>query len=171
MPRFVLSAFVALGYLALFALGIPNAIAGFGDQGVANHTYRVELQHSHDDCHPQGLHLDLDNGQLLQCTPYGGPTYATRPDLPGFTGAQNDEILALSMKLGAGGLTVAEGHQIQDRIDQIVATVPPVHHSWFWGARRGWLGVAMFIVGAAGLYLFDRTARPKRTPKWQPRHL
>lgn len=49
------------------------------------------------------------------------------------------------------GMSEADQRQFQDRVDQMLETVPREdradYHPGIWGARRSWLGVGM-IVGA-----------------------
>jgi hypothetical protein len=159
-----------LAMIAAFAGGWPLLIAGFGQQREADNIYTVDFRHDHDDCGASKLTIDLDTGRALQCVPLGVRPDDGGADLPGFTDAQNEQVIELAVKLSPDGLTAPERQQIQDLVDKFAATVPAAergdrHSGLFWGARLAWMGVALELV-ALLLYLFViRTPRSARLPK------
>jgi hypothetical protein len=162
-----------LAMVAAFAGGWPLLIAGFGQQREADNLYTVDFRHDHDDCGASKLTIDLDTGRALQCVPLGVRPYDGGSDLPGFTDAQNEQVIALSEKLSRDGLLPPERKQIQALVDKFAATVPAAergdrHSGLLWGARMAWTGVALELI-ALLLYLFvvrtPRPAKPARPPR------
>ncbi|MFI5615018.1 hypothetical protein [Amycolatopsis sp. NPDC051903] len=107
------------------------------------------------------MHPDEATGQVLACTGSAESTVT----FPGFTYAQNDEVEALARNLGADRLSEADQDRIQQRIDDIVATVPSSarpHHDEgvslgpLWGAGLAWAGGAVLIVGLVGAVVLVR---------------
>lgn len=156
--RLLLACLVAIVSVGLVAFGGVSALAGYLDQREADRVYVVQFKRPGDECGAaRQMHLDVASGEPLSCRPgYAGVIggYAM-DDLPGFTDAQNDEILALAKSLGGDGLSTAEQGQIQDRVDQIAATVPaaerPDRKPGLWGARQAKLGGALALAGVVGL--------------------
>ena len=144
--------------VGLVAFGAVNVLFGVLQQREADGVYVVQFKRPGDECGGSSqMHLDVTDGEPLGCRPgYAGVIGGwARNDLPGFTDAQNEEILALAEELGSDGLSTAEQRQIQDRVDQITATVPaaerPDRKPGLWGARLAWLGGAMVVVGILGM--------------------
>ncbi|MEV0729747.1 hypothetical protein [Polymorphospora sp. NPDC050346] len=156
--RLLLACLVAIVSVGLVAFGGVSALAGFLDQRAADRVYVVQFKRPGDECGgARQLHLDVTDGKPLSCRPgYAGVVggYA-RNDLPGFADAQNEQVLALAEGLGGDGLSSAEQRQIQDRVDQILATVPaaerPDRKPGLWGARQAWLGGGLAMAGVIGL--------------------
>ncbi|MGN9793093.1 hypothetical protein ACTMTU_18630 [Streptomyces sp. OZ13] len=165
----VLAALVGVG-LAAFGLGF--VLVGLLEQRSAGDMYQVAFQRVGNACRGgHELHLDIENGEPLDCVPSYVIGGSPRVDLPGFTDAQNDEVAALGGQLGSGGLSDAEQRQIQDRVDKIAATVPAADRPrpdsatvWLadagvWGARRAWLGGGLVAVGVVSTVAAMRMAR------------
>lgn len=154
-----------LGGLALFVGGFVFAIVGFADQRVADHVYVVAYKHSGDDCGPERLAFDVEDGAPLSCTAV--PMLDVDVDLPGFSETQNNDVESLAARLGSGGLSTADQQQIQSLVDRYAAGVPAEERPYpsrafielygLWGARLGWLGVGM-IGAAVVIYVVMRRA-------------
>ncbi|HEX3788812.1 MAG TPA: hypothetical protein VHW44_13185 [Pseudonocardiaceae bacterium] len=152
--------------IGLFIAGLAFVFTGIEEQHVGDTSYVITFGHPGTDCdNPEAVLVDVDNGQPLFCAAevsgVGSPINQTVL-VPGFTRAQDDEITQLAGSLGANGLSVAAQHQIQDRVNQIAATVPPAdrpgHGAFLWGTRRAWIGGSMILVGILGFYWIIRTA-------------
>ncbi|MFC0529719.1 hypothetical protein [Phytohabitans kaempferiae] len=156
--RLLLACLVAIVSVGLVAFGGVSALVGLLDQRAADRVYVVQFKRPGDDCGgARQMHLDVTTGKPLSCRPgYAGAIggYA-RNDLPGFADADNEDVLALAETLGADGLSTAEQREIQDRVDQIVTTVPdaerPDREPGLWGARQAWLGGGLVAAGVVGL--------------------
>jgi hypothetical protein len=147
--------FILLGLVGVFAI-----VGGIVQQHDADNAYVVEFSHPGADCGPGTVAFDVTNGERLFCGGAGAIPIGNSGRFPGFTDAQNQDVTALAEKLGSGGLSTDEQRQIQQRADQIAATVPSEarrpHDSYdidllgdfslslgpFWGSRLTWLGVA-----------------------------
>lgn len=159
---------VCLACVVAFAGGFPLMIAGFGQQRETGNTYVVDYRHNGDDCGSSKLTIDLDTGRALACVPLGVRPYDDGAELPGFSDAQNEQVIALSEKLSPDGLVAGERDQIQALVDKFAATVPaaerPDRNAGRWGAL-GWLGVALELLVVL-IYIFViRTPRSARPPK------
>jgi len=148
----MLGAFVSVG---LFSVGATSVLVGIAEEGTDDHVYDVVFVRDVEPCDENELYLSIEDGEALSCGV--GLSMATRVDLPGFTEAQNDEVGELADQLGIDGLTGAEQHQIQDRVDELLATVPRArrgdYHPGIWGARRAWLGLSMVLASVLGMAL------------------
>ncbi|WP_155058503.1 hypothetical protein [Streptomyces blattellae] len=170
--RVFLASLAAVGGVGLAAAGLVFVPIGVLEQRSAGDMYEVAFQQVGDECSGgHELYLDIENGTPLDCVPSYVIGGSPRVDLPGFTEAQNDEVARLGRQLGSEGLTDAEQHRIQNRIDEIAAAIPdadrPLPDSatvWpadagVWGARRAWLGGGMIAVGILGIIYAMRAAR------------
>ena len=147
--------------LGLFLGGAAIMFWGFAGPGPGPQTYRVDFMHEGDGCVGDGdpIMVNVDDGEPLDCLPrsplanYGTPAV----DLPGFTDAENKEVLDLSENLGADGISDAERPQLQTKVDQITASLPPDlrphHHPFLWGGQLVALGLVVMAV-PFGLYAY-----------------
>lgn len=156
--RLFLACVAAIVSVSLVAFGAVSALVGLLNQGEADEVYVVQFKRPGDECGgARQMHLDVTDGKPLACRPgYAGVVGGrASSDLPGFADAQNEQVRALAEELGSGGLSAAEQRQIQDRVDQISATVPtaerPDRKPGLWGARLAWLGGGMVVAGILGL--------------------
>jgi hypothetical protein len=156
--RLLLACLVAIVSVGLISFGGVSALAGYLDQREANRVYVVQFKRPGDECGgARQMHLDVTDGKPLSCRPgYAGVIGGyPRNDLPGFTDAQNEDVLTLAEGLGGDGLSATEQRQIQDRVDQIVGTVPaaerPDRKPGLWGARQAWVGGGLALAGVVGL--------------------
>lgn len=164
--RVLVAVAVMLGGLGLFVGGFTFGLVGFADQRVADHVYVVAYKHPGDDCGPERLELDVEDGVPLACSPVP-VTSQVKVDLPGFTETQNADVENLAKELGAGGLSTSDQRQIQALVDRYAAGVPAGQRpypadafiSWhgIWGARLGWIGVGM-VAAAVLIYVAIRRA-------------
>jgi len=156
-----------LGFLAMLFGGLFMTFWGFVDQYASHYTYKVGFKHPGDDCGNNELAVDLTDGAPLECSSIGVPSYGTpKVDLPGFSDEQDDEVLQLSTQLGAGGFTAAEREQLQGKVDQIVASLPPERlpqRFWLWGWKLGTLGLMVLAPPAYLLFIWPRRGRGFRT--------
>jgi hypothetical protein len=167
--RVLLVMLFALGCAGLFAGGVLFAVDGFAEQRSADRAYVVGFQTAGTECGTYGLHLNSGDGTPLTCVPVGvRPAPGQRAGLRGFSDAQYDEVMTLAARLGSGGLSATEQRQIQDRVDQFAAGVPPADRpfpdSGLWGARRGWLGVGMLVASVLGFVALRWPTR--RLQRW-----
>jgi hypothetical protein len=145
----------ALCAAGLIIIGLVFVLDGIDEQRMSDHTYTITFGHPGDDCdNPEAVMVDADNGQPLFCAAQGngvGPPINQVVAVPGFSTAQNREITQMAESLGAHRLSVAAQHQIQDRMNQIAATLPPAgrpdHGAALWGTRRSWTGAGVALVG------------------------
>lgn len=155
--RLFLACVAAFVSVSLVAFGGVSVLVGLLNQREADGVYVVQFNRPGDECGgARQLHLNVTDGKPLACRPgYAGVGGFARSDLPGFADAQNEEVRALAEKLGSDGLSAAEQRQLQDRVDQISATVPtaerPDRKPGLWGARLAWLGGGMAVAGILGL--------------------
>ena len=102
----------------------------------------------------------------------GGRPFDRGADLAGFTDAQNEQVVELSVKLSPDGLTAGERDQIQALVDKFVATVPSAEradrHPGLYGARLVWLGGGLLAIAALLYFFVIRTPRSARPVKPQP---
>lgn len=157
VPRILLAAALLPGFGCL--------ITGIGQRSDVDNAYRIEFGHEGDTCTESGpLYLSVDTGEAMACTAYPQFPSGGTTTLPGFTPAQNGEIGDLVKQLAAGGLSEAEQRRIQDRVDEIAATVPeserPYHYTGLWGTGLALLGGAIVVVS---LLLFGFVRRPLRS--------
>ena len=153
---------IVVASVGLIGGGFGAALWGFSDQNAARYTYKVGFKHPGDDCGNHDLSVDLADGVPLKCgapgvVPYDDPEV----DLHGFDDEQNAEVLTLSKQLGAEGFTPAEREQLQNRVDQIVASLPPdrlPQHPWLWGWKIGVLGLLAMSVPITGYVVVSRRA-------------
>jgi hypothetical protein len=141
--------------VGLVAFGGVGALVGFLDQRVADQTYVVKFNRPGDECGgARQMHLDVADGKPLACRPGYAIGGSSRGTLAGFTEAQNDEVRALAEELGGDGLSAADQREIQDRVDQILTTVPtaerPDRKPGLWGARQAWLCGGLAVAGLLG---------------------
>ncbi|MFG1627021.1 hypothetical protein [Kribbella sp. NPDC049227] len=144
LGKVLLVLLAVLGVLGLAFGGLMAALWGFADQYASHYDYKVGFKHPGDDCGNNELSVDVADGEPLGCG-FGG----SAGELPGFSDEQNAEVVALARELGAGGFTDAERDQVQRRVDQIVASLPPERlpqHPWLWGWRLGVLGLLSLMV-------------------------
>ena len=156
--RVLLALILALGSVALLVGGFVLGLIGFAELNADNQTYKVEFKNSGAECGQGTLRLDLDDGSPLYCG-VGRPISPPDVSLPGFTQAQNQEVLSLARDLGNGGLSAADQREIQTLVDGFAATVPDAarpDHPSIWDPNYAWLGVPMFLAGAVGLILMNR---------------
>jgi hypothetical protein len=136
---------VPIGWTVLYGLGEIHHPLGPTD---AEKKYEVTFARPGDECSRRALNLDTMTGDVLRCGLTPAPlTDDDREDaLPGFSGPQYEEVIALSTKLGADGLSATDQRAIQRRVYEI-AGVPPLHE----GPRPGWLlaGIAAAVALAA----------------------
>jgi hypothetical protein len=142
--------------VGLVAFGGVGALVGFLDQRVADQTYVVQFKRPGDDCGgARQMYVDVTDGKTLACRPSYALSGRSGTSLSGFTEAQNDEVRALAEELGRDGLSAAEQREIQDRVDQILTTVPaaerPDRRPGLWGARQAWLCGALAMAGVLGI--------------------
>jgi hypothetical protein len=160
--RVLVGCLAATACTGLCVFGFMTAFVGFADQNVADHTYKVGFKHAGDDCGAERLELSVDNGKPLYCGPPGAiPIQPKSVALPGFTEAQNSEVATLALGLGTDGLSAADRSQIQARVDELLAAVPPAnlpHHPTYWGARLGWIGIGALVTGLLGMFAMHRSA-------------
>ncbi|MFC6879396.1 MULTISPECIES: hypothetical protein [Actinomadura] len=158
--RALLSVLALLGTLGVVVFGGIFTLVGYLEQRRAHPPYKIEFVHGRGGCDEGPVHLNVEDGKQLSCIPSrfaGGWGY--EGELPGFTAEQTDEVMALSESLGADGLSDADQRQIQQRVDQIAATVPPAqrpHRPTIWGARRAWLGIGMIAVAITPAWMLLR---------------
>jgi len=101
--------------------------------------------------------VDVDNGDPLYCQRRGipAPFGESAVDLPGFDDQQNQQVLDLSKDLGADGFSDAGRTHLQDKVDQITASLPPgrrpYHRPFLWGGGLGVFGLVVMAV-PVGLY-------------------
>jgi hypothetical protein len=152
-----------LALVACFGGGITLAFWGFVSEYADSYTYTIGFKHPGDQCGNNELSFDVVDGAPLACG-YGG----SRGQLPGFTEAQDGQVVQLAKDLGAGGISPAEEAEIQQLVDGMVAALPAdrkPHHPWFWGWKVGVLGL---MVAAPPTYVFfirprlNRINRPVR---------
>ncbi|OLF15458.1 hypothetical protein [Actinophytocola xanthii] len=147
VPRVLLGGVLLLGFACL--------VTGIGQRGDVRNAYEVGFGQSGDRCEASvDVHLDVETGEAMSCTnlntSFGAPFAFS-----GFTAGQNEEVAALVERLGDGGLSEGEQRRIQDRVDELAATVPaenrPYHYSGLWGTGLALLGGGIIV---AGLVLF-----------------
>ncbi len=133
----ILLAVIAVIGLALGSLML--VLYGFVEQYASHYTYVVGFKKPGDDCGNNKLSVSRVTGEPLGCGILGVPG-----KLPGFTDEQNAEVIALSKELGADGFQPGEREQVQQRVDQIVTSLPPdrlPQHPWLWGWKLGVTGL------------------------------
>ena len=158
MRWFAVVAVLAVVSVALAAVGATMILVGIAEARVAHLTYQVAFVHADDDCDgAHGLYLSSSIGKPLSCEPSYAVWTASDADLPGFTDTQVTEITDLAQRLAVTGgdrLSVADRHTIQDRVDTILATVPPAERKYgdktIWGVRRILIGALAVTLGALG---------------------
>jgi hypothetical protein len=151
---------------------LPLLVAGYGEQREADNEYVVDYRRPHEHCGESQLTIDLDTGRPLYCEPMGIHPFDRGADLAGFTDAQNEQVVELSVKLSPDGLTAGERDQIQALVDKFVATVPAAEradrHPGLYGARLVWLGGGLLAIAALLYFFVIRTPRSARPVKPQP---
>ncbi|GAB3936952.1 hypothetical protein GCM10029976_049300 [Kribbella albertanoniae] len=144
---------ILLAVIGLTAMAVGSftaAFYGFVEQYAAHYDYVVGFKKPGDSCGNNNLSVSRVTGEPLGCGILGKPG-----KLPGFTDEQNAEVIALSKELGADGFQPGEREQVQQRVDQIVASLPPERvpqHPWFWGWKVAVAGVLGLLV-VAGVVL------------------
>ncbi|MFB6720413.1 hypothetical protein ACFCV3_09650 [Kribbella sp. NPDC056345] len=134
---------ILLAVIAVIGLALGSfmlVLYGFVEQYAAHYTYVVGFKKPGDGCGNNKLSVSRVTGEPLVCGVVGSPGR-----LPGFTDEQNAEVIALSKELGADGFQPGEREQVQQRVDQIVASLPPdrlPQHPWLWGWKLGVIGLA-----------------------------
>ncbi len=120
-----------------------------------------------DDAHE--LYLRVEDGSVLRRMPAGASAWLGRVTLPGFTDEQDEQLAELLTRLAPDGLPAAEQREIQQRVDELAAAVPPEARPYgdrrVWGAGQAWPGAGMVVVAIIGVGAFVRLASgPRRAP-------
>lgn len=151
--KLVIAIVAALGFAALFAYGATSVLVGIAEQRHLDGAYVVGFVPGSGCGDPHELYLSVEDGEVLDCV-QAGMGGSGRVSLPGFTRAQNEQVQALAEERGQDGLSAADQREIQERVDRILATVPPselpYHDQWTWGSNRAWLGAGMVAVAVLG---------------------
>lgn len=160
--RFTLLCLLAIGSFAILAISVTTMLVGYAEMRGAKLTYQVAfVRGAGGDCDgAHGMYLRVTDGEPVFCQQ--APLKGGDVDLPGFTDEQVAEVIQLANQLaaagpgtGAVGLSAADQRLIQDRVDAILATVPPAEREYgdksVWGAGRIWTGVGMAVLGVLGL--------------------
>lgn len=144
--------------IASFVVGIAGLVAAFvgiADQNAANNTYVADFASPGDGCGSAEVHFNEDGGGVLACVGSGESSV----DFPGFTDEQNDEVESLALTLGEDRLSETDQERIQERIDDIAATVPQSDRPRYdptvsigpvWGAGLAWTGGGALLLGVLG---------------------
>jgi hypothetical protein len=159
----VLALLVVIGAVGV---GLAFVLDGIGEQHAGDNAYTITFGHPGGDCaDPEAVIIDVDNGQPLFCAAVGGgvgPPINQIVAVPGFSDDQNREITELAESLGAHGLSATAQGQIQDRMNQLAATLAPAdrpgHGAVLWGSVRAWTGAGLIIVGIVGFWYGCRRA-------------
>ncbi|WP_328617498.1 hypothetical protein OHS18_15285 [Amycolatopsis sp. NBC_00355] len=147
--------------VALTAIGAAAVLAGVAEQHAADNAYVADFARPGAECGSGEVHFDESDGVVLACLPRGGSSVR----FPGFSDAQNDDVEALAKNLGADSLSTVDRARIQQRVDEIAATVPEPARPHYdegmslgpvWGAGLAWAGGAVALLGGLGLYLRRR---------------
>lgn len=165
--RFLLVFLGALGAVTLFAFGVPSVLVGIAEQRHIDEAYVVGFvpDASCDDAYE--LYLRVEDGAILDCVQAGVGIVRSsgRVSLPGFTDAQNQLLQQLAAELGSDGLSAVEQRNIQQRVDEFAATVPPEHRPYgelaVSGADRAWLGGGMIVAAIVAVIVSFRFGPPK----------
>ncbi|MCT2588070.1 hypothetical protein [Actinophytocola gossypii] len=155
--------------LTVFVLllgGGALVFVGFLEWSETSGKRSVEFASPGDDCDAARLELNIEDGTRLTCTTgVPVPSSAFR-GLEGFSAAQNSEVLTLAADLGEDGLSEAEQQRIEDRVDEIAATLPPLEDERILpgptGINRILLGVAMLV--GLGIWYLVIGSRQRRYP-------
>lgn len=159
---------VVLGLAVLGGL----AMAGIGGLEVAVYSDRHDVTFARpgDDCGGV-MALNVEDGTRLWCSEVGPVAPPVDPldarGLDGFSRAQNNEVLALAERLGRNGLSEADQRQIQDRVDEIVATLSLEEQKLIpgpSGVDRVLLGAVMLAV--VGLIFGVQWWQKRRLRRW-----
>lgn len=156
---------VVLGLVVLGGL----AMTGIGGVEVAVYAGRHDVTFARpgDDCGGV-VTLNIEDGTRLWCSAVGPVTPPSDPrGLDGFGEEQNNEVLALAEELGGNGLSEADQRQIQDRVDEIAATLSLEEQKLIpgpSGVDRVLLGAVM--LAAVGIIFGVRRWRERRFRRW-----
>ncbi|WP_433869469.1 hypothetical protein [Saccharopolyspora sp. CA-218241] len=152
--RLLLGCLACLTGAVLFAVGITSVLVGYAEQRHADRAYVVGFVPGSDCDDGHELYLHTDDGAVLDCA-VGGVFGSGHVRLPGFTGAQNDEVEVLAEELGEDGLSTTEQRRIQGLVDGHVAAVPPAERPYgaaaVSGGGRIWLGLGMVVAALLGI--------------------
>jgi hypothetical protein len=150
-----------VGCIIIIAAAIPTALAGFLDQKAADKAYKVEFKLPGERCSPaHQIHLSVSDGRPLPCVRVGSLPSSGNPTVKGFTEAQTDEVIKLAAALGSDGLSAGEQRRIQDRVDQLVTSVPSAERAQYqatirlggmWGSRIAWAAIGALVAAVLGL--------------------
>jgi hypothetical protein len=157
---------VVLGLAVLGGL----AMTGIGGVEVAVYSGRHDVTFARpgDECGGVRVTLNIADGTRLWCSAVGPVTPPSDPrGLDGFSEEQNNEVLALAERLGLDGLSEADQRQIQDRVDEIAATVSLEEQKLIpgpSGVDRVLLGAMM--LAAVGLIFGVQWWRERRLRRW-----
>ncbi|MGK5553314.1 hypothetical protein ACSNOI_17015 [Actinomadura kijaniata] len=152
--RATLAMILGLAGAALFAVSVPFTLVGIAEKRHADRAYVVGFVPGDGCGDAHELYLHVDDGKPMDCVA-PGMSGSGRVRLPGFTTDQNDQVRTLAQRLGHDGLSAAEQREIQHRVDELAATVPPSKRPYgkqaVSGAGRIWLGAGMALTGLLGL--------------------
>ncbi|RVX43335.1 hypothetical protein EDD27_6016 [Nonomuraea polychroma] len=179
MREFFLGVIVFFGTMGLLMGGGALIIMGGSEMSAEADRYAVQFGNPGDDCNWRApLHIDIKDGARTYCGRRGAapPPWRQSVDtttfkgFKGFTDGQRKEVLTLSSQLGSDGLSETEQQQIQNRVDEIAATVsvPPVNEfpgvPGPPGLGRILLGVLAWVI--LGIPYLIRHWRERRWRRW-----
>jgi hypothetical protein len=147
--------------------GLAMTVIGGLEVLVYSGRHDVTFARPGDDCGGV-VTLNIDDGTRLWCSAVGPVTPPSDPrGLDGFSEEQNNEVLALAEELGGNGLSEAEQRQIQDRVDEIAATLSLEEQKLIPGPS----GVDRVLLGAVilvpiGLIFGVQRWRERRFRRW-----
>jgi hypothetical protein len=149
-----------LGGLAMTVIGGLEVLVYYG-------RHDVTFARPGDDCGGV-VTLNIEDGTRLWCSAVGPVEPPSDPrGLDGFSQEQNNEVLALAEELGGNGLSEADQRQIQDRVDEIAATLSLEEQKLIPGPS----GVDRVLLGAmilvpVGLIFGVQRWRERRFRRW-----
>lgn len=129
--------------------GVLLCLTGIGIWSDGEDAYKVEFAKPEGSCGSTGsdLYINIEDGRPLGCVSSSVhlPVYDPSFYPTGFSSSQIQEVLQLSERLGAGGLSDADQEKIQNRMDAIAASLPADDRPWEdkWGPRLFWWGVLL----------------------------
>jgi hypothetical protein len=111
LGKFLLILLGVLALMAAFGGGITMAFLGFVSEYADNYTYKVGFKHPGDACGNNKVAFDVVGGAPLTCG------FGLHRKLPGFTEAEDDELVKMAKQLGTDGIDAASAavvHGLED---------------------------------------------------------
>jgi hypothetical protein len=167
---------VTLGVLACVGaavFGFACLAGGLAEAYADSQTYVVAFGYPGQECDRDKVTFSTADGKVLACRSNGvTPMRPVAAEFPGFSRGQDEAVMAYATQLGQDGVTLDERDQIQQRVNQIAATVPAANRPHDSSEMRvgplragalAWTGAGLLVVVTVICLVAARRRKPRRT--------